>query len=246
MYKKQYIYINGKVIVENGKKKEIFTPFKGFEDVLCQKNILEKLKEKKEEYEYQKNVLEQNTFKKLLSEIGCLIGINCLLSLFIIYVGGFFNPAIVVSFYSVLFLICSAKAIRKYVKEKRTLKAVNYVLPFLEEQLIKEKEKLEKLNAEEKVYKEPTQDVYLGKISSNKEKIKYIEDFENLYCNCGYDNKKYILYYQLGLLREKLKQKNATEDELDKAEQCIAADAFHEKNTPVRRLAIHTIKKFRK
>lgn len=130
-------------------------------------------------------------------------------------------------------------------KIKKALKAIDYASIYLEEELVEAQNCLEQLNQQEKVCSVPKQDFYLGNIPSNDKKVEHINSCENLYYNCGYYYKKLILWYKLGLLREKL-DKVFYETEIDKIEHCIATDAFQEKENIVQKLTLKIRKKVRK
>lgn len=121
---------------------------------------------------------------------------------------------------------------------KRELKATEYALIYFEEELIKETNLLEELNKKVKNYCEKNQDLYLENIPSNDKKMEHINSCGKLYYGCGFNYKEYILWYKLGILRERLAQKY-TESELDKIERCIATDAFQEKENIIKKLTIN-------
>lgn len=147
--------------------------------------------------------------------------------------------------YALLAIISTCFYMYIFVDIKKKISAIDYSNIYLEEELVEAQNTLDELNQKEKLYMESKQDFYLGNIPSNEKKIEFINHCENLYYDCGYNYKKYILWYKLGLLKEKLNQ-NYTEYGLDKIERCIATDAFQEKESIVRKLALKTRKKMKK
>ena len=240
MNKEQYIYANGQILVETDKEKKMFPHFEGFDKILSQQNLVEKIQEKIKSYRVRKQDLKKKKLETLLKML-FVCGIYTL--------GGVFafsmNASWLQILYALLAIISTCYYIDTFVDIKKKINAIDYSSIYLEEELVEAQNTLDELNQKEKLYTEPKQDFYLGNIPSNEKKIKFMNSCENLYYDCGYNYKKYILWYKLGLLREKLNQ-NYTEYGLDKIERCIATDAFQEKEGIVRKLALKTKKKTKK
>ena len=232
----QYVYTNGKILVKTDKGMEMFPHFEGFDEIISCQNLVRKIKGKIESYKNQKQEVEERMFKEIVRTIT----FDGLYVVGIVFAATFSVILSIIT--SLIAVVYSSLGIVYYVEAKNKQKAINDALIYLEEQLVEAQNYLEELEQKEKEYTEPKQDFYLGNIPSIEEDMEYINDLKNLYYNCGYNHKKYILWYKLGLLREKLKEKY-TEYDLDKIERFMATDAFNEKESMIRKLIIKAGKK---
>lgn len=221
---------------KTAKEMKMFPHFKGFDKIISCQNLVRKIKEKIESYKNEKQEVEERMFGRIVRII--TFGVVYVVLIVSAALVSVILPIII----SLLAVVYSSLGIDSYVETKKELKAIDDALIYLEEQLVETQNYLEELEQKEKEYTEPKQDFYLGNIPSNDEDMEYITDLENLYYNCGYNHKKYILWYKLGLLREKLKEKYLEYD-LDKIESFMAMDAFNEKESMIRKLIVKAEKK---
>lgn len=240
MSKQEYIYANGKIIVAN--KKKIFSHYEGFEKILSQENLVETIEGKIKSYNEKKQELKEITLLDKILGVVLYGGSITSVAIFLIAKDVILLGAILSLFAGAI----SAGFIDDYVNARKKLKAIDYALIYLNEKLLEAKNDLEELEKKEKNYTEPNQDIYFRDIPSIDKEVDFINGRTNLYYDCGYNYKKYILWYKLGLLREKLTKKHYTERGLNAIERCMATDAFQEKESVIRKLTIATRKKIRK
>lgn len=230
---KGYIYVDGTLIIEDENfKKTIIDYTDNFEEVLKQENLVETMENKKIDLkEKLNNCLEKKKNYKL--DIKASFISYILMNLFIYFVYFMMygsNPILIdtprfgvidykifhnLFLTSMVTLICGYTSIKGCLKYKKAIKnesAIDSELEFLEYQLEKEKEKLEELNDKKNVVW-PTMGIKISKIDDKKllENLKKQLEF---HYNLGYNSQKYYKYLENGILEEKLKDKNYTEEEI--------------------------------
>ena len=229
---KEYIYIDGTLIVEDEKfKKRIVDYTDSFEEVLKQENLIEKMENEKEK-------LETEMKKRRKNKKSCFFGIICNFVFYVLTVAatlgmfygvtgeiiintskfGLVNFSHVCSifFSSVALLAFGSMGIGEFLKYKKDVKkenAINSELEFLEKEIEIEKEKLEELNDKKNVVW-PTTGIKIAEVD-DKELLENLKKQLELHYNIGYNSQKYFKYLENGILEEKLRDKNYTEEEIE-------------------------------
>lgn len=69
MNKEQYFYINGQILMETDEEKKMFPHFEGFDEILSQQNLVEKILGKIKSYKSQEEDLKMEGLFRLISMI---------------------------------------------------------------------------------------------------------------------------------------------------------------------------------
>lgn len=230
---KECIYINGNVLVEdeNGRKKEMEYS-DNIEEVLLQENLIEameneskKITEEKEKLGLKINTktnyffritfilfsiisaiaVPQMFFKAdLVNTIFGIFQLKDIATIFLVVIATIFNIGDIIS--------------EKIAKEliKKEYNAVLCELKYVNNQLLKEKEKLEKLNFVKEKNNIP-EGFKISKIT-DKNLLEQIKKYLRIYYSIGYNSEKYKNYLEDGILAEKIKEEYReieTEEVLD-------------------------------
>ena len=231
---KDYIYIDGTLIVEDEKfKKRIIDYTDNFEEILKQENLVETMKNKKLWLNEKLNeCLEQKKEFKMDIKASFVLYILMNMIPYVILPKIFgSNPVLVdtpnfgvinYTFFLNCFLsgiatiTCGCIAIKGYLKYKKSIKiehAINSEIEFLEKELEIENEKLEELNDKKNVVW-PTTGIKIAEVN-DKELLENLKKQLELHYNIGYNSQKYFKYLENGILEEKLRDKKYTEEEIE-------------------------------
>ena len=231
---KDYIYIDGTLIVEDENfKKRIVDYTDNFEEVLKQENLIETMENKKGDLNDKLNkCLEKKKESKIDIKFSFALYILFNVMIYFVYVKMFgINPILIntprfgVIDYKIIYntfltsiatLIFGYTSIKGFLKYKKSIKiehAINSELEFLEKEIEIEKEKLEELNDKKNVVW-PTTGIKISEVD-DKELLENLKKQLELHYNIGYNSQKYFKYLENGILEEKLKDKNYTEEEIE-------------------------------
>lgn len=236
---KEYIYIDGKVIIsdENTKQKPI-EYYDNLDDVLVQENLIETIEDRIAELEKESKLYKKYNRKHyipiilpmviLMTTIGVPIMLYFLtgtnpLTASVNTTFGVVNQDVLLSFiFSIVFLPLGASIeFNMYLQHKNSLKkekGVNSELEFLQKQLIEEKQVLEDLKKDKKRDKE-TKEFRVVEVD-DKQQLKALKGYLNLYFDLGYNGEKYFRYYQQGKLDDKLR-KYYTDSDIEVAKEYL-------------------------
>jgi len=230
---KDYIYIDGILIVEDENfKKRIVDYTDNFEEVLKQENLIETMKSEKVDLKKKLDkCLEKKKDCKTDIKFSFILYVLFNAMIYFIYIKMFgTNPILIdtprfgiidykilhnVFLTSIATLIFGCTSIKEYLKYKKTIKkenAINSELEFLEKELEIEKEKLEELNDKKNVVW-PTTGIKISEVN-DKELLENLKKQLEFHYNIGYNSQKYYKYLENGILEEKLRDKNHTEEEI--------------------------------
>lgn len=215
---KEYIYIDGKVIVEDteGNKRQVeYTD--NLEEILVEENRIEVLEDKirtlkEESREYNKHYKFNKIFPWLILGIFALTPTLCFKVLFPMISGGnVFSEVTSTSigtmdfgtlasifytaFVSPLGILLSGTYFRRNKYNLKSEKGRGLALESLKEELICGKENLEKLKQEKTKVKKAEKGFRTEKIKDT-EALNHINGTINLYYDLGHNGEKYYRYYQ--------------------------------------------------
>lgn len=220
---KEYIYLDGKCIVEDEKGNQRVEKYTDkFDEILLTENRIEILEnEYKQTNEDIKRREKQNkpnklgiyfspllaltipVFTQLL--VICLVGPNA--TEIIAQVNEttpLFIKVLTLSTTALFGLSTTYGSYRTYKNNKKAIEGQKSKKKEIEKSLIEEKQDLERLN-KEKQEKQPERYFYKKEIC-NLEQLRQIRNYLNLYYDCGYNFEKYRKYYQEGKLEQKLRK----------------------------------------
>jgi len=220
---KEYIYINGKVIIEDekGQKKEV-DYYDNIEEILIQENVIEQIENEIEKIEQEMKYSSINKkFDKILVISSIIItiiftlglalsntlstGISFIESLISCYMAPILGGIITTYIY----------LIRK--NDQKINKAQKIQIELLEKRLEEEKNKL---NSIKKINNnEIKEEFYVEKIF-DKKVLEQLKKEIQLYYTCAYNENKFNKYYQNNQLQEKLENKY-TDDEIELIEEYL-------------------------
>ena len=216
---KEYIYIQGKVIVkdENGTQTSL-EYYDNLDKVLIQENLIESMEDKisyleKESQDYKKYDNKHYIpialpFSIFMTTIG-VPAFNSWLSntdnlcTSVNTIFGTMNESVLYSFlFFPLATLIDFEMYRDYKKSIKKEKGINNELEFLKKQLVIEKENLDGLK-KDKTRNRENEEFRVVKVD-DLEILKILESWLNLYYDLGYDGEKYYKYYLQGKLDDKL------------------------------------------
>ena len=222
---KEYIYIDGKVVIsdKDGKHKaEEY--YDNIDDVLIQENKIETMESRIAKLEKDSQFYKKNNRKHyipfglpmfaFMSTVGVnlliyfLSGTNPLMSS-MNTIFGVVNKGVLYSlFFSTFFIPMGALLeVSQYYENKEQKgkeKGTNSELEFLKKQIVEEKQKLEDLK-KEKTRDEEDKEFRVVEVD-DKQQLNDLESYLNFYFDLGYNEEKYFRYYQQGRLDKKLRK----------------------------------------
>ncbi len=223
---KEYIYVDNKVIIidENGEKK-VAEYYDGLDDILVQENLIETLEDKSIELERKSRLYKKNNMKHyipfflpmtlLITTVGAnllfygLTGSNSFSTQINTRFGTFSSGQFLSMISSILFLPVAAllefDTYRQYKRSLKEEKGVNNELEFLKKQLLEEKQVLEDLKIKKQENNKIDEKEFKVVKVDDKQQLDTLNSNLYLYFDLGYNEEKYLKYYQQGKLDEKLK-----------------------------------------
>jgi len=214
---KEYIYINGKVIVEDEKgQKEKTEYYDNIEEVLIQENVIEQI-----ENEIQK-INEEMRYSNINKKFDKILIISSLIITILFTLGLSLSNTITTSINFIESLASCFMApilggiITTYIyairkNDQKINNAQKIQIELLEKRLEEEKNKLnliKKINN-----KEIKEEFYVEKIY-DKKVLEQLKKEIQLYYTCAYNENKFNKYYQNNQLQEKLENKYS-DDEIE-------------------------------
>lgn len=218
---KEYTYIDGKVIISDENDTKVQSEYyDNLDKVLVQENLIETMEKKIQEFEKESVLYHKYSENRyipvifpmaaLVSTIGAPLITNWLISSnsFTIPVDNMFGPMIQIMEASIPMLICSA-AIELFMHSvyksfRKEGKGINSELSFLRQQIKKAREDLEKLKQDKSRDNESTE--FRTVKVDDREQLKILKEYLNLYFDLGYNGENYYQYYQQGKLDIKLQK----------------------------------------
>lgn len=237
---KEYVYKDGKaLLIDENNNQRVIDYYDNLEDVLSVEYLIAEMKENEKQLIDDINTLEKNFKFTKITKIFRVAYLFVVLAMFIavvspmmrsLYVLGevekvFF--AFLVSFFSVPGLMISLLTFIQEKEDLRNHKGKKMQLDNLRKELLKQEKYVEELK-NNKTNSNNTEEFYLKKIQDGKQDV-YLEEFLKFYYNIGYDEDKYLEYYQRGNLDKKLDVDN------DDWKQEVN-EYFKQKNTCLKRV----------
>jgi len=239
---KEYIYINGNIIVsdEKGNKKPIQN-YDNIEEILIQENLIETIEKEIESLEQKLNTKNKSSIAKKypllysLRYLGACLITSIIGSYSFVFAINFLEPTatalplsnfqnclyastIIMSIYGIFFSFIDYTNNKSEIKkEKGNISKLEFLKNSLEEEKTKLKELISKKEINNTTCKE--EDFKVVEVD-DKEVLKQLKATLNLYYNCGYNEKKYYKYHEQGILKEKLK-KSYPEYDIEKVEEYL-------------------------
>lgn len=211
---KEYIYIDGKAVIEDEKgKKKVVKHYDNIDEVLIQENLIEQLENEiiklKDETSYtKKNNFLGKTFLISFILMFLFVSLGIFLSNNILNI---LTPSSLLSCKTILILdftlICFVSSIQR--NNKKTMIAELNQLEFLKSKLEFEKNKLNNIK---KINNKSKQETFYVKQIDDKEMLKKLKKELQLHYICSYNEKKYNKYYNNNKLKDKLEDKYSKED----------------------------------
>lgn len=221
---KEYIYVNGKIVVLN--EEGMRTPIEysdNLDDILVSENLIEEMESKQQELESNLKVeVASKKNNKMMAvmilavfSLGSLIIPNLLTTAFgineiieTIFGSMTFLTAMTISMvplFTFVGLLISSLPFTNYLISKKTINGLNSEIEFLSKRLSKEKERLINLQNEKgKNKEEKIKQIDSSMKVSDKEALEELKSYLQLYYDCGYNGEKYSRYYMKGKLHNKL------------------------------------------
>lgn len=227
---KEYVYSNGQaLIIDENNNQKVEPYYDELEKVLVQENVIEELEKRKEEVEkslskirkikkYSKKRVLLNTilFTFLVGVLPSMI-ISKLFDLGVTQVGPISAESfVIIMLVPVAFVSGLGAFLYDYLSYKdalKTKKGKETELELLNNKLKHEKETLEELK-KNKTNSRNDNSFYASKIDDSKH-LNSIDDWLYLYYSLGYDEDKFLKYYQKGILKEKLLAKEYNENQVN-------------------------------
>lgn len=217
---KEYIYIDGKVIVkdENGNQTPI-EYYDNLDEVLVQENLIETIENQILDLENESQKLKKENKGRYLPKLLLLTALLLLVIMpaLFTYLGNIglvstsilfgINKGVLTSYLlSIVFLpIAALLDFTVYSNRKKSIKeekGINSLLEFLKNRIVIEKENLVKLKQEKSREKE-NKEFRVVKVN-DLEMLKIFRNNMELYFDLGYNGNKYYKYYQQNKLDAKL------------------------------------------
>ena len=222
---KEYMYIDGKVVISDENGKQTLTEYSdNLDAILAQENVIETMENRILELEKDSQFYKKNSRKHYIptelpiTVLMATVGIN-LFSYFLSdtnpfitsvdTVFGVVNEAVLYSsLFAIIFIpigaIYEVRSYRQYKNEKRRKKGTNSELEFLQKQIIEEKQVLEDLKKKKK-RDEENKKFRVVKVD-DKQQLQALKSNLSLYFDLGYNGEKYFRYFQQGKLDAKLRK----------------------------------------
>lgn len=228
---KEYIYLDGKVIISDEKNNKIQSEYyDNLDEVLVQENLIEQMREQIKKLEKESHRCKKNHNKRYIPK--CMITMSLLAVIGLPIIFNLFTPeantVMVNSIFGLInqnLLTCipfSTMAIafgammevseyKEYKKNLNKENGINSELEFLKKKIEVEKENLKKL-IKEKPIKNEKVDFRIVDVDDSKQ-LETLKQYSKLYFNLGYNGEKYYQYYQEGNLEKEL-ENNYNEEEI--------------------------------
>lgn len=204
---KEYIYLDGKVIISDENNKKILMNIDNLDKVLSQENLIETMENRIQELEKESALYKKNNRKHyvpvflplsvLLSTIGTAIATYYIIgpNAFTTSVDTIFGEMSVAMSFCIPTFICliPAGAFFEYMMHSdykssiKYEKEINSQLSYLKEQIVKEREKLERLKQDKSRDKEATE--FRTVKVDDSQQLKSLSENLNNYFDLGYNNK---------------------------------------------------------
>lgn len=208
------------------------------EDILSQENLVEELEDKISKLEERKNkdieFIDSNKPNFLKTFLGSLAVCSGILFLpFILFIGDWpviyeFTGSLIGSasfitvFYELIFR-------RNYKERKKIINGITRQIGYLNEELEKQREKLQSLKKEISNVNENTE-LKSQEVNNNFKEGSLISNKVNLLGNIGYNEEKYRKLYEYGGLREELNKFGYTQEQMEFIEEYIREQNLEEKS----------------
>lgn len=230
---KEFIYVGRNIIVEDEKgNKTIRENSDNLEEILKQENVIELIENTINELKEEINYYEKKSLKKFIPYMLISLPIFDIVLYFTIgnmYLSNFgtINSFIKCSLATTLALspLVCAEIISyvHYKSAKKIIKGCKNQLDFLEKQLEKEKEILIELKNKEKRIKQE-KEFKTPKIEPSK-KIEKLEDNYSMYYDLGFNEDRYLRYFQKGNIDRLLQEKEYNDEQIEVAHLYLESKA---------------------